>query len=158
MESNYLCTQQGMETSFRQYCSDLEQEPGMQVNKLCRPQFVQCDFESKTLCLRYTVQEWMKNPSGVMHGGIVATVFDLTMGLLARFCSGGSLSPTTNLQVAFLRPIPAGQTLIVNAECGLSGKTLCALTATAWLEGRPEKHTATASGTYFAGGGQRSGS
>ncbi len=151
MDPINLTSQEGMETHFRQFCSNWEQDQDGRINELCRPQFVDCDFEKKTLCLSYFVQDWMRNSNGVMHGGIVSTVFDLTMGLLSGYCAGGTLTPTTTMQVTYLRPIPAGETLVIKAYCNMTGKTMCAISAKSWLETKSNKLTDTASATYYTG-------
>lgn len=151
MDTRKLTTQQGMEEVFNEYCNNWVEDQVGRVNELCKPQFVSCDFESKKVRLSYYVQDWMRNSWDVMHGGIVSTVFDLTMGLLSRYCSGGELTPTTNMQVTYLRPIPALKTLIIEAECTMTGKTMCAISARSWVDGREEKLTATATGTYYTG-------
>jgi uncharacterized protein (TIGR00369 family) len=123
---------------------------------MCRPEFAECSCEDKTLCLSYYVQDWMRNYADVMHGGVISTVFDLTMGLLSCYCSGSQLTPTTNITVNFLRPVPAGETLIVKASCDMAGNTFCVVSAKAWVETRPEKLTATASATFYTGSGEKS--
>lgn len=155
MEQDLLNTQVGMESAFRDYCSNRSRAQTGRVNALCAPEFVSCCYDTKTLTLRYTVQEWMLNPANTMHGGIVSSVFDLTMGLLSCYCAGGVLTPTIQMQVTFLRPIPAGETLVVEATCDMSGKTLCAMNGRAWLQSAPEKMSATSSGTFYAGGSQK---
>jgi uncharacterized protein (TIGR00369 family) len=140
-----------MEAELRSFCDNWWGEQAGRMNALCRPQFVSCDFESKTLCLRYAVQDWMLNSADIMHGGVVSTVFDLTMGLLSWSCSGGGMTPTASMQVTFLRPIPAGETLVVAAGCDKPGRALCCVTARAWLESAPDKPAATASATFFSG-------
>jgi uncharacterized protein (TIGR00369 family) len=152
MKPNDLNSQEGMEKIFREYCGRCASDESGRINVMCIPEFVGCDFDAKTLTLSYVVRDWMLNPTNVMHGGIVSTVFDLTMGLLSVYFSGGRMTPTTTLQVTYLRPVPAGDTFVVQACCDKSGKTMCALSAKAWLEKEPGKFTATATGTYFTGG------
>jgi uncharacterized protein (TIGR00369 family) len=57
----------------------------------------------------FTPQEWMCNPMGVIHGGILATVLDtaLTCCVVTRL-SAEKAATTTDLQVRYLRPIYAG--------------------------------------------------
>ena len=153
MKSSDFTTQEGMEAVFRAFSAGWPAEQAGRISAMCRPGFVGCSFEDKSLCLSYVVQDWMRNYADVMHGGVVATVFDLTMGLLSCFCTGGLLTPTTNMQVTFLRPIPAGETLLVEAVCDMSGKTLFAATAKARLASAPDKVTATASAAFYTGGG-----
>lgn len=152
MDAQFLTSQGGMEKFFRETCvAWLDKQSGT-INNFCYPQFEHCDYDNKTLTMSFAVQDWMRNADGVMHGGVVSTAFDIGMGFLSCYFSGGALTPTTNLNVTFLRPIPAGEKLLVEARCDMSGRTLCSLTAKAWLASRPEKLTATASATYYTGG------
>jgi acyl-CoA thioesterase len=152
MKPNHLDSQEGMEKIFREYCSRCASDESGRINVMCIPEFVDCDFNGKTLTLSYVVRDWMLNPTNVMHGGILSTVFDLTMGLLSVYFSDGRMTPTTTLQVTFLRPIPAGETLVVQAYCDKSGRTMCAVSGKAWLGTAPDQFTATATGTYFTAG------
>ncbi|SHI15169.1 uncharacterized domain 1-containing protein [Sporobacter termitidis DSM 10068] len=148
----YLTSQESMENTFRGFCEKLPEERNGRINALCRPQFMDCDLENKTLRLRYEVQDWMLNVADILHGGVLATMFDLTMGLLSVYFSGGTMTPTTNMQISFLRPIPAGEALIVKAACDMSGRTLCAVRAEALPASKPDKPSATAAATFFTGG------
>jgi uncharacterized protein (TIGR00369 family) len=154
MDPNMLSTQEGMETVLRSFLERWPEEQVGRISERCHPRFVTCSYKEKTLRLGYFVEDWMRNYADIMHGGIVSTVFDLTMGLLSCFCSGGLLTPTVNMQVNFLRPIPSGETLLVEARCDMAGKTLCAASATAWLESNPGKLLATASATFYTGSGE----
>ena len=150
MATKTTTPQQEMEEAvdelFREYC---RKDDG-RMNTMCNPQLVRCDFEKKSLTLKYDVKDWMMNPLEVMHGGVVATVFDLTMGMLARLLYG-RIMPTTQMAVTYLRPVPDGSTFLVEAVCVMQGKTICVINAESWIEAKPDKLTATSTGTYFAG-------
>ena len=76
-----------MERIFRVACGPAKdaQERPARINDMLEPEFVACSAEQQTLELRFPLNEWMLNPMGTMHGGIIATAVDLTMGSLTRF-------------------------------------------------------------------------
>lgn len=49
------------------------------------PVFVTCDFVKGTIDMAYHAQEWELNPENIMHGGIISTALDTSMGLLAHY-------------------------------------------------------------------------
>ncbi|KAK9471171.1 HotDog domain-containing protein [Dipodascopsis tothii] len=84
-----------------------------------------------------TVTTEMCNPSGMMHGGCIATVFDL--------CSSVAIAATSPshdymdivmwagvsraLNVMFLRPVPSGETVQVRCDTVSGSKTMALSTA-----------------------------
>ena len=60
-------------------------------------------------CLvEFEAREFMFNPQGSLHGGIVATVMDISMGHLLRQRSGAG-GATLELKVQYLRPLRSGR-------------------------------------------------
>lgn len=53
-------------------------------NGLMKPQLIKCSYEEKSITTAFPVMEWQKNRAGYMHGGLIASAFDITMGLLSR--------------------------------------------------------------------------
>lgn len=153
-----LFTQAGMERSCQKFSARLNSEidhRGPSFNVQMKSRYESCDFEKKTLLLSFPVEEYMRNPAGVMHGGAVAGALDITMGSLTFYMSGEFLTPTINMNVSYERPIPTGKRMFVEAVCLSCGKTMAYATARAWMEGVPEKIVASASGTYFTASGVR---
>lgn len=153
-----LFSQAGMEAACRRFSARINSETdarGPSFNVLMHSEFVSCDFETKTLLLRYPVEQYMRNPAGVMHGGAVAGALDITMGSLTFYMSGEFLTPTINMNVSFERPIPAGEILYVEATCYCCGKTMAYASARAWIDGKPDKIVASAAGTYYTASGVR---
>ncbi len=153
-----LFSQDGMELSCRRFNERINSdadERGLAFNGFMNMQFESCCFEKKTLLLSCIAEPKMRNPSGVMHGGTVSSVMDITMGSLAFYMSGEYLCPTISLNVSYQRPIPTGKRLFAEAVCHASGRTMSYFSCRAWIEGVPEKTVATASGTYYTAGGQR---
>lgn len=91
-------------------------------------------------------QEWMYNPLGSVHGGVVATLLDTCMG-----CAVQTLLPvgvgytTSDLQVRYLRALTL-QTGRVLAE-GTTvhcGRRIATAEARVWADGDPDRLLATA--------------
>ncbi len=153
-----LFSQAGMEISCQKFSARINSEtdqrgPSFNVNMKSR--YESCDFAGKTLLLSFPVEEYMRNPAGVMHGGAVAGALDITMGSLTYYMSGEFLTPTINLNVSYERPVPTGKRLYVEATCYSCGKTMAYASARAWMEDCPEKIVASAAGTYYTASGMR---
>jgi uncharacterized protein (TIGR00369 family) len=151
-----LFSQAGMERACLKFSQRINSEidqrgPSFNVNM--RSRYESCDFATKTLVISFPVEEYMRNPSGVMHGGAVAGAMDIAMGSLTFYMSGETVTPTINMNVSYERPIPTGVRMFVESACLSCGKTMAYATARAWIEGQPEKTVASASGTYYTAGG-----
>lgn len=61
---------------------------------------------------------------GFIHGGIIATLLDEAMGKLNHF--RGVRAVTAELTIEYLRPVPVGEDLLVEAyEIEKNGRSLC---------------------------------
>lgn len=111
------------------------------------PEFVSCDAASQTANIRFSVEDWMCNVKGTLHGGIIATMLDNSMGLLTRaFYGNGSNISTINLSLNYLRPVLPGKSVTVTVRIEKPGRNIVFLYATlATQDGKP---AATASGTF----------
>ena len=145
--------QEEMEQITREYVGIHNRcHPGT-MSSMTHPQFVECSFEEQTLTLAFAGEEWMRNPVGVMHGGITAAVIDITMGMLTYVLAGQVMPPTISLQISYLRPVPLGGRIIVRARADSVGRTKAALVAELWSEEQPKKRLATGTGIYYTAGG-----
>ena len=78
-----LFSQAGMEASCRKFSDRLNAETdqrGPSFNVFMQNRYESCCFEKKTLLLSFPVEETMRNPMGVMHGGAVAGALDAVSG------------------------------------------------------------------------------
>ncbi len=64
---------------------------------------------------------------GSLHGGIIATAFDLTVAALARFYAGANFAPTVSLDIKYVRPAKEGDTIIVTARRISAGRRISQL-------------------------------
>jgi uncharacterized protein (TIGR00369 family) len=152
MQHTELMSQEGMERSLtkftRRYAEDF---PGTINAGLC-PHLESCCFADKTAIISYDTQPWMSNPGGVVHGGMVATLFDVAIGCVTYFAAGEKLTPTMSLQVSFVRPMAIGKRVYVQVSLTSCGRTSGHATAKAWQEGEPDRIIATAAGLYYTAG------
>ncbi len=153
-----LFSQAGMERSCRRFNDRINSEAderGLAFNGFIHTRYESCDFEKKTLILSCIADPKLRNPSGVMHGGAVASAMDIAMGSLGFYMSGEYLTPTINLNVSYERPIPTGKRIFIETTCHACGRTMAYFSTRAWTEDAPGKIVATASGTYYTAGGER---
>ena len=76
---------------------------------------------------------------------------DTTLGILANYlCSGSgkAFAPTINMSINYLKPIPVGETLCVEAKVVSFGKSLITVYGEAYIKGTTDI-TASATATYI---------
>lgn len=144
-----LKSQEGMEKALREYFLWIRRECDGTFNAMLGGELVSCDFEKKTILIAMDTKDWMTNPSQIVHGGVTASILDFTMGLLARFCTTGYMTPTISMNVEYLRPMPLKKRILVEAAVTMAGFSVCHVTARTWAEDAPEKIIATSSGAYY---------
>lgn len=149
MDRRDLGDQAGMERAFRQYFKDVQTECAGTLNAMLDARFLSCDWDMRTMILRAEARSWMVNPNGILHGGVTAAYLDLAMGLLCRYCSGGRMTPTIQMDVSYLRSISPTDALCIQAEITKPGFTIFSAVGRIWAEGRPDRLLATATGSYF---------
>ncbi|MBQ9092274.1 MAG: PaaI family thioesterase [Anaerotignum sp.] len=115
------------------------------------PRFVSCDFEKGTLDMAYDVQEWELNPEDVIHGGMISTALDTSMGVLAHYYThlAAPTVVTVTMNVSFLKPIVLGDTFHIKAQLDSVGRTLVTVKAEVRLE-RDDILACIATATFMA--------
>jgi uncharacterized protein (TIGR00369 family) len=63
-------------------------------------------YEDDACTVRFQAREFMFNPQGSLHGGIVATVMDISMGHLLHRAAGAGA--TLEMKTQYVRPGRAG--------------------------------------------------
>ena len=64
------------------------------------------DIDKTELKITFCVNEMLLNPQGSLHGGIMATVMDISMGHLLNKTAG--MGATVEMKVQYLRPVRKG--------------------------------------------------
>lgn len=90
--------------------------------------YISCSGEEKSMTMEFPVLEWETNYGGILHGGIICTMLDHAAGVTA-ICFMGGWTPTVDLDVHFLRPAKAGDTLIGKACIEFCGSRIIHLRA-----------------------------
>lgn len=107
-----------------------------------------CDADKQEICLRLHTTDFMENPWGVTHGGMLALAADWAMGIAARTILNQNQTPTVSMQMDYLRPVPLHTDLILRVRVLSAGKNLTRIRVEGFLDGT-EKILVTATGTYF---------
>ena len=79
----------------------------------------------ETMTFAMPLREWMLNPAGVIHGGVLATLLDsaMTLAVIARL-DRSKIATTTTLTTHFVRPLLAdGSEVRARAEVLYVGRT-----------------------------------
>ena len=67
-------------------------------------QLLDCSREEKWSELEFHAGEWCRNPYGGVHGGMIASIIDTSMGFTSAAYSNKYVS-TTDLSVSYLKPM-----------------------------------------------------
>ena len=121
-----------MERIFRSACVQMPEEERLQLNDMLGPQFCGCSADDNWLTLSFQTQEWMRNPGGTLHGGMLTAAMDMTLGMLARFSRKTHKVVTVQLSVNFMRPIKIGEAFRVYAKVERAGSRVVFLSGKAY--------------------------
>ena len=69
---------------------------------------LEISYTSETCIVEVDVKDFMFNPQGSLHGGIIAFALDISMGHLIHHAIGAS-GLTLEMKTQYLRPIQAGR-------------------------------------------------
>ena len=143
-ESEQAFMERKLQTMFRR----TEDDKTGDVNGRMAPTPVACDAAAQTVCMEFSPDDWMKNIFGFLHGGLIATAMDITMGILARWCRLRENVMTAQMSVSYLRPVPADRPYRVSARVTKAGRRALFVDAELTVVGE-EKPAATASAVYM---------
>lgn len=117
------------------------------VNAMMKPTYIGCDTIEQTVTIEFTSQPWEANRKGQLHGGIVCTMLDHTVGLTAAVLTG-AWAPMADFSVSFLRPGTIGDTFIATGKIMQTGKRIIFITGEI-VSKESGKLIATCSATYM---------
>ncbi len=88
------------------------------------------DYTDDACRIRFPVRDFLFNPQGSLHGGIIATIMDISMGHLLKRTLGVQ-GATLEMKVQFLEPVRSS-----SARCEgrfvRRGNTICFLESRLW--------------------------
>lgn len=134
-----------MEQILSAVFSEKTEEMDGRVNDRLDPQFVACDLQSRSMSVAFQAQEWMLNPNGTLHGGMLSTCVDMAMSVLSRYLSKKRMMVTAQLSMNFLRSVQRNETFTVHVTADHVGRRSVIVHAHVSIEGVEKKAcTATA--------------
>ena len=68
---------------------------------------LEISYPGDTCVITFRPAEFLFNPQGTLHGGVIATVMDISMGHLLHRAAGGP-GATLEMKVQYLRPAGSG--------------------------------------------------
>jgi uncharacterized protein (TIGR00369 family) len=86
-------------------------------------------YENDACIIEFDIEDYMFNPQGTLHGGIMAFVMDISMGHLLNHVDGPGA--TLEMKVQYVRPARTGR-LRVNGEFVKRGKDISFLRSEAY--------------------------
>ena len=132
-----------MEKVLRGVFAEKSDELQNRINEKMEPRFAGCSAEERSLSISFDVQEWMLNPNGTLHGGILSTAVDIGASVLARYFAKKRIMVTAQLSMNFLRAIRPEDIFTVHVVADHTGRRSTVVHA--WVSiGDSAKHAATA--------------
>ena len=123
MKSDAYMSQEHMQQVFSEAASTAK-EDRISLNDRLDPDFIACSVEENSLTLMFHTEPWMANTGGTMHGGMIATFCDLTMGLLSRYYKRSQSCVTVHLSVEYARSVPPVGDVLVKATMEKAGRNV----------------------------------
>ncbi|MEG0328966.1 MAG: PaaI family thioesterase [Longicatena sp.] len=117
------------------------------INAMMNMKLESVDEEKRKIILSFPVEKWQLNPVGHMHGGLISTAMDITMGCVAYTFSKADFTPTIQLSVNFVNAIKEGDTLYLEGVCDHGGSRMAQTRAVARTNHKDEV-VASANGSY----------
>lgn len=104
------------------------------------------DYDKKSLTMEYEATEFHRNGFGIVFGGSLVGMFDITFGTLTAGLGDYDVAPTVQLSTNFLKGIPIGSVVRIEAEAVSTGKTIMNFVGKAYVG---ELLVGSASGTFM---------
>lgn len=97
-----------------------------------------------------STDNWMQNAFGSLHGGIIGTILDQGMGMLATcLMEGKAITPTVQMNVTYHRPLTPGDDILLKVHVETMTRTLIYMRAEAMNADSPERLCVSATGIFF---------
>lgn len=96
-------------------------EPAFQKFFLARFLDLSFEYEPGVCRIRFPVSDFLFNPQGSLHGGIIATIMDVSMGHLLKNETDAS-GTTLEMKTQYLRPLLRGEAVCEARVLRLGGR------------------------------------
>lgn len=105
-------------------------------------------YDKQHIVLSFPVNSWQLNPMGNMHGGMIATAIDITMGCASYAFTQADNVPTVSMNIQYLKPVIANQDLFIKATVDHAGSRISQIRCVGWQQDE-ERICVSASGAYI---------
>ena len=117
------------------------------INAMLDMEFIRYDLKKQSVTLEFPVRMWELNPVGHMHGGMICSILDITMGCASYVFSDSMFTPTIQLSVNFVKSICPNDVLLVEGICDHAGSRMVQTRAIATMK-ETAVLVASANGSY----------
>lgn len=90
------------------------------------------EYGENSCKITFPVADFLFNPQGSLHGGVIATVVDISMGHLVKKVTGKG-GATIEMKLNYMRPITGG-TVTCEGRFLRQGRTMSVLESNMWSE------------------------
>lgn len=140
----------GMEQCLAGWIEALHQRAPESIGDLLRFRVGPCNEAAGEYCFYASTQEWMKNAFGSLHGGIITTILDQGMGMLATcLMDGTAITPTVQMNVTYHRPLMPGDEVLLKIYVQTVTRNLIHMRSEAVNAAQPNQLCVTATGIFF---------
>lgn len=123
-------TEKEVMDKLKRIAEEVQDTEAAKMNAMLAPEPLECDIETQTSKIRYIAKEWEQNHRGELHGGVVASMFDVSMGMSVLAFSDHYSVATADLDVSFIRPF-MGESFIFEVNVIRIGRTMARIRALA---------------------------
>lgn len=144
--SGGIMSKETFETNIKRRIEAINHIKDNSIFNELKGKIIDYDYDNKSLIMEYEATEFHENAFGIMFGGSLAGMFDITFGTLTAGLGDYDVAPTVQLSTNFLKGIPTGSLVRVKAEAVSTGKTIMNFMGKAYVE---DKLVGSATGTFM---------
>jgi len=142
-------TKEQWEQAMAGACKEYLERYDGKYNDVVKGSFYAMDYEEQTLSIIFETMEWQINErDSVIHGGALAGMFDVAMGVAANGLAGPEAAATCDMNITFIKELEFGQHAIVKTYIVKNGRKLIRLRAEMFCQ-ETGRLICSASGTWI---------
>ncbi len=152
-ESNHhtsIPSQEEMEQRLNYWIRQLHEYAPESIGDLLHFRVGPCSPGAGEYSFLVSTEDWMRNAFGSLHGGIINTILDQGMGMLATcLMEGTAITPTVHMNETYYRPQKPGDEILLKIYIEAVTKTLIHMRAEAVKQGQKDRLCVSATGIYY---------
>lgn len=136
-----------IQAAFQEFIADNNTRLKDSVNGMMKAEYVDGNPQTSSVTLRFPVLPWEGNRTGLLHGGIIASMLDHVCNLTVSYYLG-HWAPTLSMNLDYIRPAPIGETLLATASIISQGRKIIRISGRL-TEEKSGKLIAICTATFF---------